>query len=53
MENILFIKELLKVMFFVVFNGINYYEDFMKIFIRLERCKDKEIKFVRNFDMRS
>ena len=26
-ENILSIKELLNVIFFVVFNGINYYED--------------------------
>ena len=40
-------------MFLVVFNRINYYKIFMKIFIRLERCKDKENKFVRNFDMGS
>ena len=39
-DNILFIKELLKVVFLVVFNGINYYEVFMRIFIKLKRCKE-------------
>ena len=37
-------------MILIVFNGINYYKVFMRIFIRLERCKDKENKFMRNFE---
>ena len=45
MENILFIKELLKVMFFVVFNGINYYEVSIKVFIKLEGCRNMESIF--------
>ena len=48
-ENILYIKELLSVMFLVVFNGINYYEDSIRIFIKLERCMKKESKFMRIF----
>ena len=40
-------------MFFIVFDGINYYEVSTIIFIRLERCNDKESKFVRNFDLRT
>ena len=38
------------VVFFVVFNGINYYDVSMRIFIKLENCRDKENKFVRNFE---
>ena len=41
MENILSIKELL-ILFLVVFNGINYYVVSIKIFIKLERCKEEE-----------
>ena len=37
-------------MIFVAFNGINYYKVSMRIFIRLERCKNMESKFVRNFE---
>ena len=37
-------------MFFVIFNEINYYEVLMKMFIRLERCKDKESKVVKIFE---
>ena len=37
-------------MILVVFNGINYYKVFMRIFIKLERCRDKENRFARNFE---
>ena len=36
-------------MFWVVFNWRNDYEVSMRIFIRLERCKDKESKFYEEF----
>ena len=49
--NILSVKELLKkIVILVVFNGINYYKVFMRIFIKLERCRDKENRFARNFE---
>ena len=39
-ENILSIKELLQCSIFVVFNGMNYYEISMEMFIKLEKCKE-------------
>ena len=40
-------------MILVVFNGVNYYENwipYLRIFIKLERYKHKERKFMRNFE---
>ena len=39
-----------KVVILLAFNGINCYEIFNRIFIKLERCKDKENKSMRNFE---
>ena len=47
MDNLL-LRELLKVVFLVIFNDINYYENnipYLRIFIKLKRCRNNENKY--------
>ena len=47
MDNLL-LRELLQVVFLVIFNDINYYENnipYLRIFIKLKRCRNNENKY--------